>query len=1211
MKKLGLGLVGLVVLLVAAVLVAPSLIDWNAQKDRIAAEVERLTGRRLAIAGDVNLTLLPAPALSAGQVRLANVEGGSTPAMVELEALEVRIAFLPLLRGDVQVERVALIEPVIVAEVLPDGRRNWEFGPLAGETAEAPADGAVQDGVIGAGVPGEIRLDSLRIVEGTVIYRDARSGLEEQVDELNAEIVADSLAGPFAATGEARVRGIATGFEFNMGRLVSEGATALGLSLRLPDAKARLQFSGALSLHPGQDVYLRGGLKGQGESLAALLGTVARLRDLPPLLARPFQVETELTADPTQAGARALRLRLGETAVEGEIQVRRGPPLDAQIRLSASRIDLDELLAPSAAGAGGGQAAEGRPAPAAQPDQAEDPAGEAEEGGGLTLPQDVTGRLEVAVDALVYRGQIVRQAMLSLALADGRLEVSQALALLPGGSDVSLTGSAAATSENGAPELRFDGRLEAASDNLRAVLDWLGVGVAGVPAERLRKMSLSGALSATPRQLTLSEIDLSLDLSRATGGIVVALRERPGFGIGLAVDKLNVDAYLPPTRPAEGTAPARPAETAGTEAGSGAEPAPGAWAMPGGLGALDANLDLRVGSLTVRGVTAGDVRLDATLQQGALSLRELRVANLGGSSARLSGTVGALTEKPQLDAAFEVQVPDPVRLAKALNVAPGMLARVGELGLSGTAQGVAERVAFAAELTTLGGRFGATGAVQPLLAAPDFDVTVTGQHAELGELVRALAPGTRIEGKLGALSLVTRLAGTPERIEVSRLSAVLGPLQVSGGFLARPEGPPPVLADIDLEVAAKHPDLPTLVRAVAPDVALGRDLGGVDLTARVTGSAQAFQVRELAGRVGSSELSGSFGADLSGERPALDLDLETGVLPLGALLAAGGADQDRAGAPARQAAPGATAAASGRWSREPIDLAALNAFDATLRLNSAALVMGDLRLDKATVDAGLAGGVLDLRKLAGTLYGGALSVTGKVDARQEPAAGLAVTAVELDLARLLADLAETDRVSGPLNVNATLNTRGRSQAELVSALSGQGDLTGTLHVKAKAQDQVGAVLLEALGQKVKEIRGVTDATNLLFTAFADAPAALSGTFTIERGVLRTEDLRADGRQAFALTRGTADLPAWQLDTRTSVYRAGETVEPYLTVGLRGPIDAPNPRLSGPVLRGGAAAPAEQPSGSQPTAPEPSQPQQIKPEDVLKEGLKGLLKGLQN
>ena len=62
MKKLFYGLLGLLVLVVAAALIGPSFVDWNAHKGRLTAEVRKLTGQTLVIDGDVSLAVLPAPA---------------------------------------------------------------------------------------------------------------------------------------------------------------------------------------------------------------------------------------------------------------------------------------------------------------------------------------------------------------------------------------------------------------------------------------------------------------------------------------------------------------------------------------------------------------------------------------------------------------------------------------------------------------------------------------------------------------------------------------------------------------------------------------------------------------------------------------------------------------------------------------------------------------------------------------------------------------------------------------------------------------------------------------------------------------------------------------------------------------------------------------------------------------------------------------------
>ncbi len=1221
MKKLFVALLGLIVLLVVAVLVGPSFIDWNTQKGRITAEVERLTGRKLVIDGDLSLTILPAPAFSAARVRFANIEGGSAPSMIELESLDIRVALIPLIQGKVEVERVDLVRPTILVEVLPDGRGNWQ---IAGLDRTAPADGSTggpDDG--GGGFFDQVRLQSVRISDGTLIYRDATTGREERIAGLNAEIVAGSLNGPFVVTGDAVTRGIKTAFDVTVGQLVAQGATSLNVNLELPDAGAKVRFGGAVSRHP-EGTSLRGRLKAEGGNLAAVVALLAGAGAGPGVFAQPFAFETELSVDLRQATASELAVRMGDIEIVGEVRVKLGAPLDIRVNLSASRLDLDKLLA---AGTGGAAAPAQQPATAQPPNgrSSGQSGGQPAPGSGPALPTDVSATVELTIDALVYHRQVVRQVLVSMSLANGQLRVSQALALLPGGSDVSVTGVLAPAKAAAGPELRFTGRLEAASDNLRGMLQWLGVEVASVPPDRLRRMSLSAKIDAGASQATVSDIDLRIDVSRVTGGVAVALRERPGFGIGLAIDKLNLDAYLP-----RAGAAAAGAGAAGQGAAGQGTAGQGAAGPLAALAGFDANLDLSMGSLSLGGVTARKLKLDATLKQGAIDLREVTIGDLAGSKLRLSGTLSDLAATPSIAAEVALSVPDPGKLARLVGQDAAVLARLGAFELTGSVTGTLARAALDAELTALGGRFGAAGTVQPLASPMGFDVKLVAKHPDLAKLARALGVEPALGPGLGSVDLAFGLRGTPARIQVAELAGNLGPVTLTGGFAADLSGPAPVLSGVDLGVAVRHSDLGGLIRALSPGAGVRQGLGGVDLKGRITGGAKAFQFVDLAGRLGPAELSGRLGADLSGAKPALMIDLITGELPLAALMApmaAGGGAGATGGTTSSGTASGGR---KGRWSTDPIDLSGLNAVNAEIKLNARALLLENTRLDRVTIEASLVDGELHLRKFNSTVYGGALAITGKIDARKTLEAGLAVTAIELDLARLLRDLAESDRVSGPLSLNASLSTRGRSEAELVAALTGNGKLDGTLRVKAKREERVGSQLLglagALFGQKIKEfdqIRGLTDATNVLFNAFADAPATVTGSFTVDRGVVVTDDLRVDGRQAVALTQARADLPRWQLDSSTSVYLAADPNRAYVTVGLRGPLDAPNPRLSGVPLQprqqlapatgpAPSSGPAPSTSGQVQTAPQPAPqpaPETVKPEDLLRKSLEQGLKKL--
>ena len=1163
MKKLGLGLLGLIVVLIAGLLAAPNLIDWTAQKGRITEQVRALTGRDVAIGGDVRLRLLPTPSFSAEQVRLSNQEGGAASPMIELERLDVKVAFLPLLQGEVQVESIVLVKPIIRLEVLADGRRNWDILAPTDKTPEASGQTKpAPDGVAPAeALPGGIRLDSVKISDGTIVYRDRAEGREERLDDLQATIAADSLAGPFAISGAATARGLPIEFQFNLGRLVRDGATPLNARVRLPGPDADMRFGGALSIH-AERTSLRGTLKGKGANLAASIATIAGAA-APDVLAKPFEVEGQIATDALQLTLSEVTLRLDDSTIDGEVKLTFGPPFDAQVSLAAQRLDLDRLLSPA-------QAEGAAPAPAAtagadQVAQPPAPAPEAADAQGFALPANVTGKLDLAIEALVYRGQVIRQVLLGLRLADGRLDVSQALALLPGGSDVSVSGALTTVTDGAAPELEFAGSVEAASDNFRAILEWFGIDASTVPASRLRKVSLSSRVVARRDRVTLSDIDLAFDLSRATGGIAIAVRARPGLGIGLAVDKLNLDAYLPrakanapPVATADATADATAAATPTTEAAPSTSES--ALALPAIFDRFDANLDLRLGDTTIRGVRAKAVRLDATLQQGGLTVREFRVGDVAGGRLRLSGAIAGLTLAPTVDAAFEASLPEPGRLARALGHDPAPLAPLGPIQLAGTVSGDPTRLALVAGVDVLGGRIEADGTLESAGSAPAFDIALTVTHPDLAKLLGALAPETKLDPAFGGLALSTRLNGTPAR----------------------------------------------------------------------------FAARDIAGTMGPIEVAGSIAADLSGAKPNLAIDLATGALPLDRILAAGdtaaapkatsgGAASSQAGGAGTS--PPARADISDRWSRAPLDLNALDAFDGTIKIRADTIVLDNLRIENAAIDADLADAVLNLREAAGALYGGMVRANGRVAARGGLDVGLELAATKLDLAALARDMAKTERISGPLNVTASLTAKGQSQADLVSSLGGSGTLNGTLNVKTKAEEEVGSMVLDILGRKIKEIRNVAGAATRLFRSFAGTPATVAGTFAIEGGVVRTDDLRVDGRAARALTRGTADLAAWRIDTRTEVTETdGNSAAPLITVVLTGPLDRPNQRFGGTALQRAPApapvapapaAPAPavgpQPSGTQSATPaptpEPAQP--LKPRDLIKKGLKDLLKGLSN
>ena len=239
MKKVAIGVgVGLAVLVVAA-LIVPSFIDWNRYRVQITELAGNATGRAVTIGGDVAFRILPSPSLSVADVSLANIDGGTAPALLSLGRLEVDVALRPLIAGDLQVQRVVLDRPVVALEQLADGRVNWAFTP----DRQPPPDGQ-------AGDRRDISLDRFVVRGGVVTYADAATGRVERLDAIDASLSAGSLSGPFTAKGTLRVRDVPVGFDLSLARLVDGRRSPAKVSLTLPSAGTQADLSGTLTPGP-------------------------------------------------------------------------------------------------------------------------------------------------------------------------------------------------------------------------------------------------------------------------------------------------------------------------------------------------------------------------------------------------------------------------------------------------------------------------------------------------------------------------------------------------------------------------------------------------------------------------------------------------------------------------------------------------------------------------------------------------------------------------------------------------------------------------------------------------------------------------------------------------------------------------------------------------------------------------------------------------
>lgn len=232
MKKLLIGFAAVIVLIIVAALVAPFFIPVDTYKAKVVALVKEQTGRDLRIDGKVSFSLLPSIALEANDVALSNAPGASSPSMVRLKTLDVKLKLLPLLHGAIEIDQFKLVEPAIDLEVDRQGRPNWVFSAPA-QSAPRPAAAPTQPASGGGGIPA-ISLGDVSIVNGQASYLDQRSGEKRLLSAINMQLSLPNLAGPFNAKGGANWNGENVALTLTVARpgaLQAGGASPIALAI--------------------------------------------------------------------------------------------------------------------------------------------------------------------------------------------------------------------------------------------------------------------------------------------------------------------------------------------------------------------------------------------------------------------------------------------------------------------------------------------------------------------------------------------------------------------------------------------------------------------------------------------------------------------------------------------------------------------------------------------------------------------------------------------------------------------------------------------------------------------------------------------------------------------------------------------------------------------------------------------------------------------
>jgi AsmA protein len=233
MKRLGTPIAALFGLALAGMIVSSWLINRDALRQAVEAQIRAVTGLDLTVNGSIDVSVFPGSYVSFHDVGL---KGGTEDQALRVDVLTANLRLLPLLLQRFEIADVMMLRPQIRVKREAGGESNWTpFIQTIARTMKPGADN-------------QVSFSEIRIQDGILTYEDAGNHASEKLDDIDLSLAWPSISRSFAVTGQFDWRGQRVDGAIS----VSDFAAALsgdrsGLKARLASAPLKLAFDGTVA----------------------------------------------------------------------------------------------------------------------------------------------------------------------------------------------------------------------------------------------------------------------------------------------------------------------------------------------------------------------------------------------------------------------------------------------------------------------------------------------------------------------------------------------------------------------------------------------------------------------------------------------------------------------------------------------------------------------------------------------------------------------------------------------------------------------------------------------------------------------------------------------------------------------------------------------------------------------------------------------------
>ncbi|MEX0841084.1 MAG: AsmA family protein, partial [Xanthobacteraceae bacterium] len=319
-KRLGIALAAALALGIGALAAMSWLISPETAREAVKSEIRAVTGLDLMLRGPPSVSLFPSGSVSFDDVVLGDDRTGDRA--LAAERLTVRLRFLPLLIGKVQVSDVTLVRPVIAVILQADGKSNWTpFAAALRPTQERSTS-----------------FSEINIEDGAIIVRDDSRGIVERLTAAEISLAWPSIFRGFALTGRFVWRGEPVDASLGINDFIAAlDGNPSGVKLRLKGAPLNLVFEGQFSTRP--TLKVEGAVAADSASLREALRWTAQ-KQLPSGGFGRFSLKAKTKLVGGTVALSGVNIELDGNAAEGVLTFASDGRQTLQGTLAAEEIDV-------------------------------------------------------------------------------------------------------------------------------------------------------------------------------------------------------------------------------------------------------------------------------------------------------------------------------------------------------------------------------------------------------------------------------------------------------------------------------------------------------------------------------------------------------------------------------------------------------------------------------------------------------------------------------------------------------------------------------------------------------------------------------------------------------------------------------------------------------------------------------------------------------